>query len=135
MYIHTVVGGFMLIRYVKNHSGSILDANGYDGYGKCVEVPALLRNGEYKYDRYGGVINAFECRSCQKVKLVGFTEYSFDDGKHWIKVDNNHYLIGVRKLGEFYVVLFNGKPRALPYQPKEDVRYYNNVHFIHSDRF
>ncbi|GAB7228804.1 hypothetical protein VrSk94_24920 [Vibrio rotiferianus] len=120
----------MLIRYVKNHSGSILDANGYDGYGKYVEVPALLRNGEYKYYRYGGVINAFECRSFQKVKLVGFTEYSFDDGKNWIKIEKNHYLIGVRKRGEFYIVLFNGKPRTITYIPIEDQRYYNNVYYL-----
>ncbi|EHZ2738170.1 hypothetical protein CA166_12415 [Vibrio parahaemolyticus] len=118
----------MLIRYVKNHNGSILDANGYDGFGKLVKVPALLRNGEYKYDSYKGVLNAFECRTFQKVKLVGFTEYSFDDGKNWIKVEKNHYLIGVRKSDEFYIVLFNGKPRQFLYKPKKEKRYINNVH-------
>ncbi|OQQ00555.1 hypothetical protein BK412_21830 [Vibrio campbellii] len=120
----------MLIRYVRNHRGSLLDSNGYDGYGKFLDVPALLRDGEYKYDRYRGVINAFECRSFQRVKLVGFTEYSFDEGKNWIKVQKNHYLIGVRKCGEFYIVLFNGKPRTLSYIPVKQERYCNNVYLL-----
>lgn len=70
----------------------------------------------------------------QKAKLVGSTEYSFDEGKNWNKIDSEHYLIGVRKSRQFYIVLFNRKPRTFPHEPKEYVRYYNNVHFIHSDR-
>lgn len=56
------------------------------------------------------MINVFECGSFQRVKLVGFIGYSFDDGKNWIKIPENHYLIGIRKWGKFYVVLCNGKP-------------------------
>ena len=134
VYIYSI-GDFMLIRYVKSHVGHLLDSDGLDIYGKRIDVPALLRDGEHKYSKFRGMINVFECGSFQRVKLVGFTEYSFDDGKNWIKIPVNHYLIGIRKWGEFYVVLFNGKPRALTYKPKEDVRYYNNVHFIHRARF
>ncbi|HCG8568217.1 hypothetical protein CGG80_21240 [Vibrio parahaemolyticus] len=124
----------MLIRYVKSNVGHLIDADGYDVYGKRIDVPALLRDGEHKYSRYRGLINVFECGSFQRVKLVGFTEYSFDEGKNWIQIPENHYVIGVRKSGEFYVVLFNGKPRTLAYIPKEPERYYNNVHFIHSTK-
>lgn len=121
----------MLIRYVKSHVGHLLDSDGLDIYGKRIDVPALLRDGEHKYSKFRGVINAFECSSLQRVKLVGFTEYSFDDGKNWIKIPENHYVIGIRKWGEFYVVLFNGKPRVNAYSPKQPERYTNNVHFIH----
>lgn len=120
----------MLIRYVKSHVGHLLDSDGYDIYGKQIAVPALLRNGEYKYGRYRGLITAFECRSLQKVKLIGFTEYSFDEGKNWIKIKENHYLIGVCKWGEFYVVLFDGKPRAIAYTPREDERYHDNIYYL-----
>ncbi|MFN1535267.1 hypothetical protein [Vibrio jasicida] len=121
----------MLIRYVKSHVGHLLDSDGLDIYGKRIDVPALLRDGEHKYSKFRGVINAFECSSLQRVKLVGFTEYSFDDGKNWIKIPENHYVIGIRKWGEFYVVVFNGKPRVNAYSPKQPERYTNNVHFIH----
>ncbi|EGQ9212493.1 hypothetical protein F8Y87_02100 [Vibrio alginolyticus] len=121
----------MLISYIKNHSGYLLDSKGYDIHGNLIEVPALLRNGDYRYDRYRGVINVFECDSFQRVKLVGFEEYSLDSGKTWIKVEKNQCLIGVRKWGEFYVVLFNGKPRTITYTPVSPVRYFNNVYHIH----
>lgn len=130
VYIYSI-GSFMLIRYVKSHVGQLLDSDGLDIYGKRIDVPALLRDGEHKHSTFRGMINAFECRSLQRVKLVGFTEYSFDDGKNWIKIPDNHYVIGVRKWREFYIVLFNGKPRVLPYTPKESERHYNNVHYIH----
>ena len=96
-----------------------------DIYGRRIGVPALFRGGEHKYSKFRGIINAFKCGSFQRVKLVGFTEYNFDDG---IKIPENHYLIGIRKWGEFYVVLFKGKPRASSKQPE---RYTNNVHFLH----
>ncbi len=134
MYIYTVLGSFMLIRYVKSHVGHLLDSDGLDIYGKRIEVPALLRDGEHKHSTFRGMINAFECGSFQRVKLVGFTGYSFDDGKNWIKIPENHYMIGIRKWGEFYVVLFNGKPRVHVYAPKQPERYTNNVHFIHKSR-
>ncbi len=121
---------FMLIRYVKSHVGHLLDSDGYDIYGKHIDVPALLRDGEHKYSKYRGLIDAFECNSLQRVKLVGFTEYSFDDGKHWIEIPYNHYVVGVRKWSKFYVVLFNGNLRVYVYTPKEPERYYNNVHYI-----
>ncbi|EGR3231381.1 hypothetical protein DC898_06310 [Vibrio parahaemolyticus] len=120
----------MLIRYVKSHVGHLLDSDGLDIYGKRIDVPALLRDGEHKYSKFRGMINAFECGSFQRVKLVGFTEYSFDEGKNWIKIPENNYLIGIRKFGEFYIVLFNGKPRTLPYSPLAPIRYYNNIYQI-----
>ena len=126
------VGNFMLIRYVKSHVGHLLDSDGLDIYGKRIDVPALLRDGEHKYSKFRGMVNAFECGSFQRVKLVGFAEYSFDDGKNWIKIPENHYVIGIRKWGEFYVVLFNGKPRVNAYSPKQPQRYTNNVHFLHN---
>ena len=132
MYRYTVLGDFMLIRYVKSHVGHLLDSDGLDIYGKRIDVPALLRDGEHRHSKFRGMINAFECGSFQRVKLVGFTEYSFDDGKNWIKIPKNHYLIGIRKWGEFYIVLFNGKPRTLAYTPKDPIRHYNNVHYIHN---
>ncbi|KGR35541.1 hypothetical protein OA39_02478 [Vibrio campbellii] len=133
IYVYTYsVGNFMLIRYVKSHVGHLLDSDGLDIYGKRIDVPALLRDGEHKYNKFRGMVNAFECGSFQRVKLVGFTEYSFDDGKNWIKIPENHYVIGIRKFGEFYVVLFNGKPRSHIYTPKEPERFYNNVHYIYS---
>lgn len=131
VYIYSICD-FMLIRYVKSHVGHLLDSDGLDIYGKHVDVPALLRDGEYKYSKFRGMINAFECGSFQRVKLVGFTEYCFDDGKNWIKIPENHFVIGIRKFGEFYVVLFNGKPRVYAYTPKEPERYNNNVHYIHN---
>ena len=134
MYRYTVFGSFMLIRYVKSHVGHLLDSDGLDIYGKSIDVPALLRDGEHRHSKFRGMINAFECGSFQRVKLVGFTEYSFDDGKNWIKIPKNHYLIGIRKWGEFYVVLFNGKPRVNAYSPKQPERFTNNVHFIHKSR-
>ncbi|HDM8200637.1 TPA: hypothetical protein P0E29_001104 [Vibrio harveyi] len=124
----------MLIRYVKSRVGHLLDSNGLDIYGKRIDVPALLRDGAHKYSKFRGMINAFECSSFQRVKLVGFTEYSFDDGKNWIKIPDNHYVIGIRKWGEFYLVLFNGKPRSIGYTPKEPERFYNNVYEIKSSR-
>lgn len=129
VYIYSI-GNFMLIRYVKSHVGHLLDSDGLDIYGKRIDVPALLRDGEHKYSKFRGMINAFECGSFQRVKLVGFTEYSFDEGKNWIKIPENNYLIGIRKFGEFYIVLFNGKPRALPYSPLAPIRYYNNIYQI-----
>ncbi len=125
VYTHSI-GNFMLIRYVKSHVGHLLDSDGLDIYGKST------RDGEHKYSKFRGMINAFECGSFQRVKLVGFTEYSFDDGKNWIKIPKNHYLIGIKKWGEFYVVLFNGKPRKFAYTPKELERFYNNVYQIKS---
>lgn len=130
VYIYSI-GDFMLIRYVKSHVGHLLDSDGLDIYGKRVDVPALLRDGGYKYSKIRGMVNAFECASFQRVKLVGFTEYSFDDGKTWIKIPEDHYVIGIRKWGDFYVVLFNGKPRVNEYSPKQSKRYTNNVEFIY----
>lgn len=131
IYVHTYsVGNFMLIRYVKSHVGHLLDSDGLDIYGKRIEVPASLRDGEHKHSTFRGMINAFECSSFQRVKLVGFTGYSFDDGKNWIKIQENHYVIGIRKFGEFYVVLFNSKPRTYIYTPKEPERFYNNVRYL-----
>ncbi|HHF2994358.1 TPA: hypothetical protein ACPJ01_001255 [Vibrio diabolicus] len=121
----------MLTSYIKNHSGYLLDSKGYDVHGNLIEVPALLRNGDYRYEKYRGVINVFECDSFQRVKLVGFDEYSLDSGKTWTKVEQNQCLVGIRKWGEFYIVLFNEKPRLLSYTPKKDKRYYDNVHYMH----
>lgn len=132
MYVHTVYGGFMLIRYLKSHVGHLLDSGGLDIYGKRIDVPALLRDGEHKYSKFRGFINAFESSSFQRVKLIGFTKYSFDEGKNWIKIPENHYVIGIRRWNEFYIVLFDDSPRVLSYDPKEPERYYNNVHYIHN---
>ena len=132
MYVYTYsVGNFMLIRYVKSHVGHRLDSDGLDIYGKSIDVPALLRNGEHKYSKFRGFINAFESSSFQRVKLIGFTEYSFDEGKNWIKIPENHYVIEIRRWNDFYIVLFNGKLRVNAYTPKQPKRYTNNVYFIH----
>lgn len=51
--------------------------------------------------------------------MVGFTEYSFDEGKNWIKIPENHYVVGIWKWGDFYVALFNVKATISAYTPKE----------------
>ncbi|CAH1536364.1 conserved hypothetical protein [Vibrio rotiferianus] len=121
----------MIILYVKSHVGTKLDARGHDLNGNFVSVPALLKNGEFKYDKYRGVIDAIECESFQRVKLVDFREYSLDGGKNWIKIESDQCVVGVRKWGEYYIMLFNGQPRLLSYEKQEPKRYYNNVHHIH----
>ncbi len=129
MYIYTVIMLYMKIRYVESHRGYLLDERGCDSCGEFVKVPALLRDGEVHYSRYRGVIDAHECGSFQRVKLVGFTAYSLN-GKDWIQLRDMYEhvcVVGVRKLGEYYIMLFDGKPRFLEYAPKQEKRYTNNV--------
>lgn len=130
MYIYTVFGECMLIQYVKSHVGHLIDSNGLDTYGRIVDVPALLRSGEEKYCRYRGTIDAAECHFFPKVKLIGFTQYSLDEGKTWIRIEENTCVVGAVRWGEFYIMLFDGEPYLLPYIPKLKERYVDNVYHI-----
>lgn len=117
----------MQIRWSKSQVGKVLDEQGLDYKGNPIDVPCLLKDGNCWSERFRGFIDSNECDSFQRVKLIGFTAFSFDDGHTWIAFDKLTYLIGVRKWDELYVVLFDGFPRSIPYTPKEPVRYYNNV--------
>ncbi|KOO14418.1 hypothetical protein AKJ18_13530 [Vibrio xuii] len=117
----------MQIRWSKSQVGKVLNEQGVDYKGKPIDIPSLLKNGEHWYERFRGFIDSNECDSFQRVKLIGFTAFSVDEGHTWTTFDKDMYLIGVRKWNEFYVVLFDGLPRAIPYTPKDPVKYYNNV--------
>ncbi|KOO14389.1 hypothetical protein AKJ18_13885 [Vibrio xuii] len=111
----------------KSQVGKVLNEQGLDYKGNPIEVPCLLKDGNCWSERFRGFIDSNECDFIQKVKLIGFTAFSVDDGHTWITFDNHSYLIGVRKWDEHYVVLFDGYPRSIPYTPKVLTRYYNNV--------
>lgn len=120
----------MQFRYVKSHVGCVVDSKGQDDRGRSIHVPCLLKNGNMNEALFRGVINADECDQHQRVKLVGFLEYSTDEGLTWIQFDMPCYLVGVRIWGEHYIVLYDGLPRAFPYQPKTSQRYENNVVYL-----
>lgn len=117
----------MQFRYVKSHVGQCVDDKGLDYQGKTIQVPCLLKNGDAKEALFRGTIKASECDNYQRVKLVGFTSYSRDDGETWIELITHSYLVGVRVWGEHYIVLYDGLPKAFTYEPKGPTRYYNNV--------
>ncbi|ARC92166.1 hypothetical protein B6A42_08715 [Vibrio coralliilyticus] len=73
----------MRLRYVRSHVGSVLDERGFNFKGERIFVEAPLKNGELIPRDFFGAIDSSECFELQKVKLVGFTGYSLDDGKSW----------------------------------------------------
>ncbi|WP_159656623.1 hypothetical protein [Vibrio atypicus] len=124
----------MLIRWTKSQCGTVINEKGVDYKGNHIDVPCLLKDGEHYLMKLRGFIDATECDSFQRVKLLGFTGYSADEGRNWVSFDTDSYVIGVIKWNEFYVVLFEGVPRSLPYIPKKPARYYNNVFDISAYR-
>ncbi|MDE3896259.1 hypothetical protein J5N62_02260 [Vibrio sp. CC007] len=117
----------MQFRYVKTHVGQRVDDKGQDHRGRTIQVPCLLRDGTTKESLFRGAIDVNECDKYQRVKLVGFTSYSPDDGQTWVELETHSYLVGVRVWDEHYIVLYDGLPKAFTYEPKGPTRYYNNI--------
>lgn len=115
------------IRFVRSHVGVTLNHYGLNQIGKRIAIPALLRNGNEHFATFMGFIDARECDFMQRVKLLGFTCFSADDGRTWTQWGPHTCVIGIRKWDEYYVVLFDGAPKTLPYPPKLAQRYHNNV--------
>lgn len=127
MYIYTVLGVSMIIRWTKSQVGTVLDENGHDYKGQKCSVAYLKQDGTQGHKHFGGFIEKGQCEKLQRAKLVGFTSYSKDDGHTWVDFDKNTYLVGVVRWDMLYVVLYEGVPRSIPYTPLEPIRYYNNV--------
>lgn len=124
----------MLIRWIRGHFGRTLDERGLDYSGRKTDVTYLNVDGDERLKEFAGLIQAEQCEMHSQVRLVGFTEYSQDDGVSWHKLDKNTYVIGVEIHQRLYVVLFNGLPRSVPYTPKEPTMYYNNVYDLNTYR-
>lgn len=123
-----------LIRYRSNMSLKVLTESGMTVKGTFETVPALLRNGHRCFKDFGGCLPVKDTVGLQRVKLVGFNDYSLDGGSTWIRLQENTYMVGVYQHDTFYLVTFqDGKPRSIPYEPVSKHIYKDNVFHLKSN--
>ncbi len=84
-----------LIRYRSNVTLTVLTESGMSVKGTFESVPALLRDGNRCFKEFGGCLPVEATVGLQRVKLVGFSDYSLDGGSTWVRFQENTYVIGV----------------------------------------
>ncbi|WP_281188421.1 hypothetical protein [Vibrio harveyi] len=106
----------MIVLRHRYHYGSLVVSEKGALNGSSIvndQIPAILRNGEYAYKPYRGVLNDVGLINIQLVKLVNLTDYTYDpDGFNgWIRIPNKHYVVGVFLHGGYYLLLKHDRPQ------------------------
>ncbi|CAK2056264.1 conserved hypothetical protein [Vibrio crassostreae] len=79
-------------------------------------IPALRKNGEYRFMPFSGFIKHDQTQGVQLVKLINIVGFTFDDMgiTGWYEIPLDNYCVGIYQHGTYKVILRDGLPVTLP---------------------